>query len=161
MSPALRLRRLDALAALTARLAAESAGGVLGDCLDLLLDATPARCAAAFASDGGLNPIAERRLTLRPTLDLGRLRRALRSLAERSATSRRVLKITDIRRETEAIPDVGEIVALGARAALAVPILHRRTVLGTFVLLFDDVAMLDEETLGYIRTVASLAAVAL
>ncbi len=161
MSPALRLRRLDALATLTARLAAESAGGVLGDCLDLLLDATPARCAAAFASDGGLDPIAERRLSVRPTLDLGRLRLALRALAERSATSRRVLKITDIRRETEAIPDIGEIVALGARAALAVPILHRRAVLGTLVLLFDDVAMLDEETLGYIRTIASIAAVAL
>jgi signal transduction histidine kinase/CheY-like chemotaxis protein len=161
MSPALRLRRLDALAALTARLAAESAGGVLGDFLDLLLDATPARCAAAFASDGALDPVAERRLSVRPTLDLGRLRRALRSLAERSATSRRTLKISDIRHETEAIPDVGEIVALGARAALAVPILHRRAVLGTLVLLFDDIAMLDEETLGYIRTVVSIAAVAL
>jgi signal transduction histidine kinase/CheY-like chemotaxis protein len=161
MSPALRLRRLDALATLTARLAAESAGGVLGDCLDLLLDATPARCAAAFASDGALDPIAERRLSVRPNLELGRLRRALRSLAERSATSRRILKIIDIRRETEAIPDIGEIVALGARAALAVPILHRRTVLGTLVLLFDDVAMLDEETLGYIRTITNIAAVAL
>lgn len=160
MSPALRLRRLDALSALTARLAAESAGGVLGDCLDLLLDATPARCAAAFASDGGLDPIAERRLSMRPTLDVGRVRRALRSLAERSATSRRVLKVIDVRAE-DSIPDVGEIVALGARAALAVPILHRRTVLGTLVLLFDDAAMLDEETLGYIRTVASIAAVAL
>jgi signal transduction histidine kinase/CheY-like chemotaxis protein len=161
MSPALRLRRLDALATLTARLAAESAGGVLGDCLDLLLDATPARCAAAFASDGGLDPIAERRLSVRPNLELGRLRRALRSLAERSATSRRILRINDIRRETEAIPDIGEIVALGARAALAVPILHRRAVLGTLVLLFDDVAMLDEETLGYVRTIACIAAVAL
>jgi signal transduction histidine kinase/FixJ family two-component response regulator len=161
MSPALRLRRLDALAALTARLAAETAGGVLGDCLDLLLDATPARCAAAFGSDGAIEPVAERRLTLRPTLDFGRLRRALRSLAERAATSRRVLRIIDIRRETEAIPDIGEIVALGARAALSVPITHRRTVLGTLVLLFDDAAMLDEETLGYIRTVSSIAAVAL
>jgi signal transduction histidine kinase/ActR/RegA family two-component response regulator len=160
MSPALRLRRLDALATLTARLAAESAGGVLGDCLDLLLDATPARCAAAFASDGALDPVAERRLSMRPTLDIGRLRRALRSLAERSATSRRILKVSDVRRE-EAIPDVGEIVALGARAALAVPILHRRTVLATLVLLFDDIAMLDEETLGYVRTIASIAAVAL
>jgi signal transduction histidine kinase/ActR/RegA family two-component response regulator len=161
MSPALRLRRLDALAALTARLAAESSGGVLGDCLDLLLDATPARCAAAFASDGALAPVAERRLSMRPSLDLGRLRRALRSLAERAATSRRPLKISDIRREGDAIPDVGELVALGARSALALPILHRRVVLGTLVLLFDDVAMLDEETLGYIRTVASIAAVAL
>jgi len=160
MSPALRLRRLDALAALTARLAAESAGGVLGDCLDLLLDATPARCAAAFASDGAIDPAAERRLSMRPTLDVSRLRRALRSLAERSATSRRVLKVSDVRGE-DSIPDVGEIVALGARAALAIPILHRRTVLGTMVLLFDDAAMLDEETLGYIRTVASIAAVAL
>jgi signal transduction histidine kinase/ActR/RegA family two-component response regulator len=161
MSPALRLRRLDALAALTARLAAESSGGVLGDCLDLLLDATPARCAAAFASDGALAPVAERRLSMRPSLDLGRLRRALRSLAERAATSRRPLKVTDVRRESDTIPDVGEIVALGARSALAMPILHRRTVLGTLVLLFDDTAMLDEETLGYIRTVASIAAVAL
>jgi signal transduction histidine kinase/DNA-binding NarL/FixJ family response regulator len=161
MSPALRLRRLDAIFSLVSRLAAESAGGVLGDCLDLLLDATPARAALAFGSDGSTEPNAERRLTLRPELDLARLRRGARALAERAATSRRVIQIADVRREVETIPDAGEIAGLGVRALLAQPIVHRRTVLATLVLMFDDAAMLDEETLRYVASVCAIAAVAL
>lgn len=161
MSPALRLRRLDAIFSLASRLAAESSGGVLGDCLDVLLDATPARSALAYGADGAATPHAERRLSLKPELDLTRLRNAVRSIAERSATSRRVVQINDVRREVANIPDVAEITALGARAVLAQPIVHRRTVLATLVLLFDDSAMLDEETLRYIASIASLAALAL
>jgi signal transduction histidine kinase/ActR/RegA family two-component response regulator len=160
MSSALRLRRLDAIFSLVGRLAAESAGGVLGDCLDLLLDATPARAALAFGSHGS-EPNAERRLSLRPGLDLARLRRAARELAERAATSRRVIQVSDVRRELENIPDVGEIAGLGVRALLAQPIVHRRTVLATLVLMFDDPAMLDEETLRYVASVCAIAAVAL
>lgn len=161
MSPALRLRRLDAISTLASRLSAESSGGVLGDCLDVLLDATPARSALAFGSDGSLSPHAERRLSLKPELDLTRLRNAIRSIAERSATARRVLQINDVRREIDNIPDVAEISALGARAVLAQPIVHRRSVLATLVLLFDDAAMLDEETRSYIASIAALAALAL
>jgi signal transduction histidine kinase/ActR/RegA family two-component response regulator len=161
MSPALRLRRLDAIFTFASRLAAESSGGLLGDCLDVLLDATPARSALAFGSDGAVTPHAERRLSLKPELDLTRLRNAIRAIAERSATARRVLQINDVRREVDNIPDVAEITALGARAVLAQPIVHRRSVLATLVLLFDDAAMLDEETLRYVGTISALAAVAL
>jgi signal transduction histidine kinase/ActR/RegA family two-component response regulator len=161
MSPALRLRRLDALQSLAGRLAAESAGGVLGDCLDLLLDATPARCALAFTSDGAVEPAAERRLSRRPELDPSRLRRGARALAERAATARRVVQVNDVRREVETVEDATEIAALGVRAVLAHPVMHRRTVLATLVLMFDDVAMLDEETQHYITTVCTLAALGL
>lgn len=143
------------------RLAHESAGGVLGDCLDVLLDATPARCALAFGSDGSLEPAAERRLTLRPNIDVPRLRRAARSLAERAATARRVLQVNDVRREADSIPDASEVTALGVRAVLAQPIVHRRIVLATLVLLFDDAAMLDEETTEFVSTVTCITAVAL
>jgi signal transduction histidine kinase/DNA-binding NarL/FixJ family response regulator len=161
MSPALRLRRLDALHSLAGRLAAESAGGVLGDCLDLLLDATPARCALAFTSDGAVEPAAERRLSRRPELDPTRLRRGARALAERAATARRVVQVNDVRREVETVEDASEIAALGVRAVLAQPVMHRRTVLATIVLMFDDAAMLDAETQHYVATVAAIAAVAL
>jgi len=161
MSSALRLRRLDALHSLAGRLAAESAGGVLGDCLDLLLDATPARCALAFTPDGAVEPAAERRLSRRPELDPTRLRRGARALAERAATARRVVQVNDVRREVATVEDANEIAALGVRAVLAHPIMHRRSVLATMVLMFDDAAMLDEETQRYVASVASIAALAL
>ena len=72
-----------------------------------------------------------------------------------------MVQINDVRREVHNIPDVAEIAALGARAVLAQPVVHRRSVLATLVLLFDDPAMLDEETLRYITSVAALAALAL
>src|SRR5215468_2416635 len=161
MSPALRLRRLDALHSLSARLAAESSGGVLGDCLDLLLDATPARAALAFSTDGAIEPAAERRLSRRPELDPARLRRGARALAERAATARRIVQVNDVRREVETLEDASEIAALGVRAVLAYPIMHRRSVLATLILMFDDVAMLDEETLRFVGSIAAIAALAL
>jgi signal transduction histidine kinase/ActR/RegA family two-component response regulator len=147
--------------ALSVRLAEESSGGVLGDCLDALLDVTSARCALAFGSDGSLEPAAERRLTLRPNVDIPKLRRAARTLAERAATARRVVLVNDVRREVATIPDAPEITALGVRAVLAEPVVHRRVILATLVLMFDDPAMLDDETTQFVTTVTSIAAVAL
>jgi len=161
MSSALRLRRLDALHTLTLRLAAESSGGVLGDCLDLLLDATPARAAIAFGSDGAVEPAAERRLSRRPELDPSRLRRAARALAERAATARRIVQVNDVRREVATVEDASEIAALGVRAVLAHPVMHRRMVLATLVLMFDDAAMLDQETQRFVGSIAAIAALAL
>lgn len=147
--------------ALSLRLAQESSGGLLGDCLDGLLDASAARCALAFGSDGALEPAAERRLSVRPNTDPLRLRRAARALAARAATARRIVLVSDIRREVDAVPEAAEIVALGVRAVLAQPIIHRRTVLATLVLMFDDPAMLDDETQQFVTTIASMTAVAL
>jgi signal transduction histidine kinase/ActR/RegA family two-component response regulator len=161
MSSALRLRRLEALHALAARLAAESAGGVLGDCLDVLLDATPARCALAFTADAAVEPAAERRLSRRPELDPARLRRSAHAFAERAASARRAVVVSDVRRELETLEEASELVALGVRALLAEPVMHRRVVLATLVLMFDDAAMIDEETRNYVTSIAAVAALAL
>jgi signal transduction histidine kinase/CheY-like chemotaxis protein len=161
MSSALRLRRLDALHALTVRLSTESGGGVLGDCLDVLLDATPARCAVAFTPDGSVDPAAERRLSRRPDLDPTRLRQGARSLAERARASCHTVVVSDVRRELDLVEEISEIAALGVRAVLVEPVMHRRSVLATLVLMFDDAAMLDEETRAYVTTVGAISALAL
>ena len=62
MNPLQRLQRLDALHTLSARLAGESSGGLLGDSLDVLLETMRARAGAAFTLDPGLESIAERGL---------------------------------------------------------------------------------------------------
>jgi signal transduction histidine kinase/ActR/RegA family two-component response regulator len=126
-----------------------------------LLDATPARCAVAFSADGAVEPAAERRLSRRPELDPTQLRRGARALAERAATIRRPVVVNDVRREVETLEEATEIAALGVRALLCEPVMHRRVVLATLVLMFDDPAMLDEETRSYVTTVAAVAALAL
>jgi signal transduction histidine kinase/ActR/RegA family two-component response regulator len=69
--------------------------------------------------------------------------------------------VNDVRREVQTLAEAAEIAAVGVRAVLAEPIMHRRVVLATLVLMFDDAAMLDEETKGYVATICALAAVAL
>jgi signal transduction histidine kinase/ActR/RegA family two-component response regulator len=134
---------------------------LLGDCLDVLLDASPARCALAFGSDGTLDPAAERRVSLRPGIDLTKLRRAARAIAAKAATARRVVVVSDVRRELDSVPEAAEIAALGVKGVLAHPVIHRRSVLATLVLMFDDPAMLDDETQQFVATVAAVSAVAL
>src|SRR4051812_35390449 len=140
MNPHLRLQRLEALHRLSERLAGESSGGLLGDSLDALLDSLRARAAAAFTLDPGLQSVAERGLGDRGGPELVVLRRALATIAQRALSTRRSIVLGDLRSDREGNDDAGEILALGARAALAVPVLHRRIAHGVFVLLFDDVA---------------------
>jgi signal transduction histidine kinase/ActR/RegA family two-component response regulator len=160
MSPDLRLLRLDALHALAARLAAGNVDDLFPECLDVLLDATPARAAVAFAAGGAFDPV-ERRLASRPGVDTERLRRAFAAFAEWAATSRKTLRISDVRRELERVPEAGEIVAFGSKALLVQPLIQRRAVVATVVLVFDDAAMMDEETLRFVATVGCAGAVAI
>lgn len=160
MSPDLRLLRLDSLHALASRLAAGNLDQLFPECLDVLLDATPARAAAAFAAGGAFEPV-ERRLGARPGVDSDRLWRALYAFAEWAATSRKTLRIGDVRRELGRVPDAGEIVTFGAKALLVQPLMQRRAVVATLVLLFDDAAMMDEETLRFVATIGCAGAVAL
>ena len=161
MNPLLRLQRLDALHSLSGRLAGESSGGLLGDSLDALLDTTKGRAAAAFTLDPGLVSVAERQLGDRGGPELVVLRRALSTIAQRAISTRRLVLLSDLGRDREGIDDAGEILALGARAALAVPILHRRIAHGVFVLLFDDASRVDEEAQQFATTIANMVAVAL
>jgi signal transduction histidine kinase/ActR/RegA family two-component response regulator len=160
MNPLLRLQRLDALHTLSGQLARESSGSLLGDSLELLLGTMRARAAAAFSSDPGLNSIAERGLGERGGPDLFVLRRALSTIAQRALSTRRTLLLADLGRDREGIDDAGEILALGARTALAVPVLLGKVAHGVFVLLFDSASRVDDEAQRFATTFANMMAVA-
>jgi signal transduction histidine kinase/ActR/RegA family two-component response regulator len=157
----LRLLRLEALHGLSNRLAGESSGGLLGDSLDTLIESTKARAAAAFTLDPTLESVAERGLGDRGGPELVVLRRALSTIAQRAASTRRLVLLGDLGHDREGIDDAGEILAIGARTALAVPVLHLRIVHGIFVLLFDDLPRIDQEAQHFVTTVANMVAVAL
>ena len=161
MNPLLRLQRLDALHSLSSRLASESSGGLLGDSLDVLFESMRARAGAAFTLDSGMESISERGLGDRGGSQLLVLRRALTTIAQRALSTRRPVLLSDLGHDREGIDDAGEILALGARTALAVPVLLRRVAQGVFVLLFDDLARVDEEARLFATTVANMMAVAL
>src|SRR3954452_5182615 len=158
MNPLLRLQRLDALHTLSGRLASESSGGLLGDSLEALLESMRARAAAAFTLDPGLESIAERGLGDRGGPELLVLRRALSTIAQRALSTRRVVMLGDLGSDREGIDDAGEILALGARTALAVPVLLRQVAHGVFVLLFDDASRIDDEARHFALTIANLMA---
>ena len=161
MNPLLRLQRLDALHTLSGRLASDSSGSLLGDSLDALLDTLRARAAAAFTLDPGLESIAERGLGDRGGPELVVLRRALSTIAQRALSTRRITTLLDLGRDREGVDDAGEILALGARTALAVPVLLHNAAHGAFVLLFDDATRIDDEARKFATTVANMLAVAL
>ena len=161
MNPHLRLQRLDALHTLSNRLASESSVSLLGDSLDALLETLRARAAAAFTLEPGLESIAERGLGDRGGPELVVIRRALATIAQRALSTRRMIMLSDLGRDREGVDDAGEILALGARTAFAVPVLLRDIVHGVFVLLFDDAERIDDEARQFASTVANLLAVAL
>jgi len=161
MNPLLRLQRLDALHTLSGRLASDSSGSLLGDSLDALLETMRARAAAAFTLDPGLESIAERGLGDRGGPELVVLRRALSTIAQRALSTRRLTTLHDLGRDREGVDDAGEILALGARTALAVPVLLHHVAHGAFVLLFDDATRIDDEARQFATTVANMLAVAL
>jgi len=161
MNPLLRLQRLDALHSLSSRLASESSGGLLGDSLEVLLETMRARAAAAFIVEPTLASIAESGLGGRGGPELFVLRRALSTIAQRALSTRRAVLLADLGGDREGIDDAGEILALGARTALAIPVLLGNVAHGVFVLLFDDAARVDEEAQRFSATIANLVALAL
>jgi len=159
MNQLLRLQRLDALHSLSGRLATQSCN-LLGDSLEVLVESMGAQAAAAFLVDPGFEWIAEWGLAhAGPALLV--LRRALTAIAQRALSTRRVVLLADFRADREGVDDAGEILALGARTAMAVPVLLREAVHGVFVLLFDEPARVDEEAQRFAGIVSNMLAVAL
>lgn len=156
-SPVLRLTRLDVLHDLSHRLAGESAGGYLGDCLDALLAGTSAKSAIAFAQDERLELVADRGLdaTERP---LSALLRGASAFAERCLATRKPAKSADLRLDRDGVDDAAEFVALGTPCVLALPLLDVRTPVGAFVLMFAAPADVDAETILFASSIANLAA---
>ena len=156
-SQVLRLTRLDVFHDLSHRLAGESAGGYLGDCLDALIAGTGAKSAIAFAQDGRLELVADRGLdaTERP---LSALLRGASAFAERCLATRKPAKSADLRLDRDGVDDAAEFVALGTPCVLALPLLDVRTPVGAFVLMFASAAEIDAETILFGSSVANLAA---
>ena len=157
MLQAVRLIRLEVFHDLAQRLAGESVGGYLGDCLDALLTGTAAKSAIAFTVDDRLELVADRGLdaSRRP---LAALLRGASAIAERALATRKPAKCGDLRVDRDGVDDAGEFVALGTPSVLALPILDLRTPIGAFVLLFANPNDLDLETVTFASSIASLAA---
>jgi signal transduction histidine kinase/ActR/RegA family two-component response regulator len=157
VSQALRLTRLDVFHDLSHRLAGESVGGYLGDCLDALLSGTGAKSAIAFAVDERLELVADRGLdaSRRP---LSALLRGASTFAERSLATRKPAKSADLRSDRDGVDDAGEFLALGVTCVLSLPVLDIRTPVGAFVLLFPNPADVDAETILFAGSIANLAA---
>lgn len=161
MNSLLRVQRLDALHDLSARLTSESSRGLLVDSLVDLQETMRARAAMAFTLDPGLQSISQRGLGERGGIDWVALRRGLSTVAQRALSTRRLVLLPDLGSDREGIDDASEILALGARAALAIPVLLGTVAFGVYVLLFDEAGQVDAEARGFATTFCNLVAVAL
>src|SRR5260221_1499201 len=148
VSQALRLTRLDVFHDLSQRLASESVGGYLGDCLDALLRGTGAKSAIAFAVDERLELVADRGLDA-STPTLSSLLRGASAFAERCLATRKPAQSADLRVDRDGVDDAGEFLALGAPCVLSVPVLDMRTPVGAFVLLFSKPSDVDSEAIQF------------
>jgi signal transduction histidine kinase/ActR/RegA family two-component response regulator len=148
---------LEVINDLSQRLAGESVGGFMGECLDALLEGSGARSAIAFAMDERLELVADRKLDgfRRP---LAALLRGASTFAERCLATRKPSKSADLRHDRDGVDDAGEFLALGSSCVLAVPVLDMRTPVGALVLLFSEPSEVDAETVAFAGSIASLAA---
>lgn len=156
MSPAVHQQRLEVLAALIDEVGRPGADPIEA-ALDALVDATPARAAAAYANDGRAVPRAERRLGDPISFRSSRMPAALRELSDRAFGAGRSQCWIDVGDGAEPVPDFS---SLGARCVLCVPLPSATPETLALLLLFDDRAMLDEETRGFVDAVAGVAALA-
>jgi CheY-like chemotaxis protein len=143
------------LHSLASRLTSE-AGGLLADALDHLIGATLARSGIAVLAAQHHEVMAEHGVS--SAFGTGAVREAMSAIATRAIEERRTLRLIDVRADRAGIPNAGEIAAVGCTAALAVPLLLRKQILGAFVLTFAPLVELDEETALFVETVAALIA---
>ena len=156
MSPLLRQQRLEVLSALIDECARPNADPIEA-ALDALVDATPARRAAAFANDGRTEPRAERRLGDPISFRSSRMPAALRELSDRAFHAGSTQCWIDVGDGAEPAPHFS---SLEARCVLCVPLRSSTPETMALLLLFDDRAMLDEETRSFVDAVAGVAALA-
>ncbi len=144
---------IESLHRLLKRLADDSAGGILEEALDVLLDCTAAQAGAAFSTADSLDPVAERGFRGRPPPSR---RDSLRWIAERTIDARRL-----VRYEFDREPETAGLHDANLAVALAVPVEHRRTAVGVLILLFEDAEPTDRETELVTDAVASAVAMGL
>lgn len=154
MPPNVHRLRIDALHSLATRLNGSTPGGILADALDHLFGPTAARSGIAVVVGRQLEVVAEHGFSGTP--DPTSVREAVNGMAARAIEDRRTIRLSDVRNDRLGLLQAGEIAAVGCTGALAVPLLHRRSVLGAFVLLFPPQAAIDEETTLFVEAMAAL-----
>lgn len=90
-----------------------------------------------------------------PVLSLG-LRAALAALCARVASDNEALRIADIQLYSSGQQDLSEILALGCRTALVVPIVRSHRVMGAIVLLCSTRMKVDESITSFIEAASAL-----
>jgi len=90
-----------------------------------------------------------------PVLSLG-LRAALAALCERVSSENEVLRIADVQHYSSGHRNLSEIVALGCRSALVVPIVRGPRVMGALVLLCSTRMKVDEANTSFIEAASAL-----
>jgi CheY-like chemotaxis protein len=146
--------RIDALHSLATRLSGSTSGGLLADAFDHLFGPTAARSGIAVLNGQHLEVVAEHGIDA-PHVAAS-VREAVNAIAARAIEERHTLRLLDVRNDRLGLEDVGEIAALGCTAALAVPLMHGRNILGAFVLLFPPQTPIDEETTLFVEAMAAL-----
>jgi signal transduction histidine kinase/ActR/RegA family two-component response regulator len=150
--------RLGPVARLARRIAAETAGGVLNEALERVLEATPADSVLGFSLEGALTLVAEKS---RESVELSdEVREASRVLANQVFESRerdsvKPLAVDAPSREHDAI------LRAGFDGCLVVPLVHWRSRFGALVLLAQRGHALDAAATEMAETLANLVALAL
>jgi signal transduction histidine kinase/DNA-binding NarL/FixJ family response regulator len=146
--------------------AEEARGGLLGEALEVVLEAGGIEAGAAFSVDGGsVDLVAERGLagaSDRPAEASSRdpIRRALASTAERAASTRKPMFIPALVRSDldEELRD--HLVQRGFFSLAAQPVKHQRDVLGVLVVVTKDPTHFDPSVRAFFETVAHMVALA-
>jgi signal transduction histidine kinase/DNA-binding NarL/FixJ family response regulator len=159
-------REREGLRRLARVFAEEARGGLLGEALEVVLEAAGIDAGAAFSADGGaVDLVAERGLASasdRPGEVTSRdpFRRAVASAAERAAATRKPLFVPALVRSELAGELRDVLVARGFFSLAAQPVKHQRDVLGVIVVLTKEPAQFDPPLRAFFETVAHMVALA-
>ncbi|HKQ68341.1 MAG TPA: ATP-binding protein [Polyangiaceae bacterium] len=172
MSRDLLDRQREALRNLARVFAEEARGGLLGEALDAVLEATRIEAGAAFSMDGGfLDLVADRGLGSGPSdksdhpapravapRDLAK--DLLLEAANKAVANRRQLYIPDLARSDIPPKLHRDLTRRGYRSLAAQPVRHHREMLGVLVFLGKDGAAYSPASLAFFETICHMAAVA-
>src|SRR5258705_3403011 len=146
--------------------AEEARGGLLGEALEVVLEAAGIEAGAAFSADGASVDLVAERGLVSPSDRPGegtlrdRFRRALASAAERAVSARKPVFVPALVRSDLSQDLRDELVQRGFFSLAAQPVKHQRDVLGVIVVLTKEPTNFDASLRAFFETVAHMVALA-
>jgi len=114
-----------------------------------------ADCCAICSLRPDFDVLASKGLVETPLKSLG-VRAALAALCERAASENEVIRIADVQLYSGGHRDLSEVVALGCRSALVVPIVRDLRAVGAVILLFSTRMKVDESITSFLEAATAL-----